>query len=240
MQIPYTGVGYQWLYTGVPDNDVHLSNGQYPDVGTIFINTLNQGIYFLVTAGSGTQVWNFICYYSTAQSLIAAIPQADWNQSNPSASNYIQNKPTVPSGQVQSDWTQASTSAVDYIKNKPAARSQSAAIRSLNTAFQVNATRWATVKYSVDISTTVSLSGSQVGTVILETATNSAFTTGVQTLQQFSNGNSGTLVVGLVLTQLSTACLSGDVPAGNYVRLRTVNVTGTPTYTYQAGQEVLV
>lgn len=121
----------------------------------------------------------------------------------------------------------------------PAVVTQSSASRSLNTAFQVSATRWSTVRYSIDISTTVSLSGSQVGTLVLEMATNSAFTTGVQTIQSFSNGNSGTLVIGLVLTQLSTACVSGDIPPGNYVRLRTVNVTGTPTFTYQAGQEVL-
>jgi hypothetical protein len=92
----------------------------------------------------------------------------------------------------------------------------------------------------VDISTTVSLSGSQVGSVILEMATNVGFTTGVQTIQSFSNGNSGTLVIGLVLTQLNTACLSGDIPPGNYVRLRTVNITGTPTFTYQVGQEVIL
>jgi len=118
-------------------------------------------------------------------------------------------------------------------------RSQSSATRPLNTAFQVSATRWSTVRYSVDISTTVSLGGAQVGTVVLEMATNAAFTTGVQTILPFSNGNSGTLVVGLVLTQLSTACLSADVPPGNYVRLKTMNVTGTPTYTYRSGQEVL-
>ena len=118
-------------------------------------------------------------------------------------------------------------------------RSQSSIARTLNTIFQVSAAQWSTVNYSVDISTTVSLSGSQVGTVILEMATNSSFTTGVQTLRQFSNGNSGTLVIGLVLTQLATACLFGTVPPGNYVRIRTVNMTGTPTFTYQAGQEVL-
>jgi hypothetical protein len=119
-------------------------------------------------------------------------------------------------------------------------RSQSVSTRALNTIFQVNANRWSTVRYSVDISTTVSLTGSQIGQVILETATNAAFTIGVQTLQVFSNGNSGTLVIGLVLTQLCTACLSADIPPGNYVRLRTVNVTGVPTYTYQAGQEVII
>jgi hypothetical protein len=133
------------------------------------------------------------------------------------------------------------TSSTDMsFQNVSSNRSQSSSSRTLNTIFQVSATRWSIVRYSVDISTTVSLTGSQVGQVILEMATNSAFTTGVQTLQEFSNGNSGTLVVGLVLTQLNTACLSGDVPPGNYVRLRTVNVTGTPTFTYQIGQEVLL
>jgi hypothetical protein len=119
-------------------------------------------------------------------------------------------------------------------------RSQSSATRSLNTIFQVSSTRDSEVRYSVDISTTVSLSGGAVGRVVLEMATNAAFTTGVQELQSFGNGNTGTLVVGLVLTQLATACLSGEVPAGNYVRLRTVNTTGTPTFTYISGQEVLL
>lgn len=119
-------------------------------------------------------------------------------------------------------------------------RNQSAATRTLNTIFQVSATRWATVRYSIDISTTVSLSGAQVGTVILEMATNSNFTTGVQSIQEFSNGNTGSLVIGLVLTQLNTACLNADIPAGNYVRIRTVNVTGNPTFTFKCGQETLL
>ena len=33
--------------------------------------------------------------------------------------NDLQDKPTIPSGQIQSDWTQTTTTAVDYIKNKP-------------------------------------------------------------------------------------------------------------------------
>lgn len=152
----------------------------------------------------------------------------------------LSNKPTIPSAQIQSDWTQANTNALDYIKNKPASFSQSAVTRSLNSAFQVSATRLSEVRYSVDISTTVSLTGGAVGRVILEMATNSAFTTGVQELQSFGNGNTGTIVVGLVLTQLATACLSGDVPAGNYVRLRTENVVGNPSYTFRSGQEVLL
>lgn len=243
MQIPYTGVGYQWLYPSAPDNDVHLDNGQYPDINTIFMNSSTQAIYILVTAGAGSQIWKYICYYTDAQSLIAAIPQANWTQSNTGSTDYIKNKPTIPAAQIQSDWNQTSSSALDFIKNKPtlpSALSQSTASRSLNSAFQVNATRWSEVRYSVDISTTVSLTGGAVGRVVLEMATNSGFTTGVQELQSFGNGNTGTLVIGLVLTQLTTACLSGMVPPGNYVRIRTVNTTGTPTFTYISGQEALL
>ena len=45
--------------------------------------------------------------------------QADWNQSDASADDYIKNKPSIPAAQVQSDWNQSDSQAVDYIKNKP-------------------------------------------------------------------------------------------------------------------------
>jgi len=63
--------------------------------------------------------------------------QADWNQTNTSAVDYIKNKPnlatvatsgsyndlqdkpSIPAAQVQSDWNEADSSAADYIKNKP-------------------------------------------------------------------------------------------------------------------------
>lgn len=185
---------------------------------------------------------NIAGYGSTTGKLLTASTQAqsDWTQANSSAVDFIKNKPSIPSGQIQSDWTQTNNASVDFIKNKPASLSQSSASRTLNTIFQVNSTRWTEIRYSVDISTTVSLSGSQIGRVVLEMATNVGFTTGVQELQSFGNGNSGTLVIGLVLTQLCTACLSGKIPPGNYVRLRTVNITGTPTFTYVSGQEVLL
>lgn len=257
METNFISANRLWIYAGPPDTSVHNSFDVYADIGEYFFNSLNNNIYLCIVGGLN-QTWIQIAYYPQVTAAIGNILQADWTQATISAQDYIKNKPslatvatsgsyndltnkpTIPGGQVQSDWTQASTGAVDYIKNKPAARSQSSSSRTLNTIFQVSATRWSLVRYSVDISTTVSLAGSQIGSVILEMATNAAFTTGVQTLQQFSNGNSGTLVVGLVLTQLNTACLSGDIPPGNYVRVRTVNVTGTPTFTYQAGQEVLI
>jgi hypothetical protein len=119
-------------------------------------------------------------------------------------------------------------------------RSQSAATRSLNTAFQVSTTRDSEVRYSVDISCTSTLLGGQAGTVVLEVATNSGFTTGVQTLSQFINSNSVSLAIAITVTQINTACVTGYVPAGYWVRLRTVNTTGTPTFTYTQGQEVLL
>ena len=43
--------------------------------------------------------------------------QADWNQTNTSADDYIKNKPTIPAAQVNSDWN--ASSGVAQILNKP-------------------------------------------------------------------------------------------------------------------------
>ena len=43
--------------------------------------------------------------------------QADWNQNNSEAVDYIKNKPTIAS-QVQSDWNQSDNTSADYIKNR--------------------------------------------------------------------------------------------------------------------------
>lgn len=149
----------------------------------------------------------------------------------------LTDKPSI-TAQVQTDWAQTNSSAVDFIKNKPASPSQSSATRTLNTAFQVSTTRNSQVVYSVSISNTVSLSGGSAGGVVLEIATNSGFTSGVQELSRVSNSNTGTLVIGLVLTDAVSQNLKGYVPAGYYVRLRTFNTVGTPTYGFVSGQEV--
>lgn len=112
--------------------------------------------------------------------------------------------------------------------------------RTVNTAFQISTTQDAEVNYSVDITTSVSLSGGASGTVFLEYADNSAFTTNVKSVSQYTNANTGTLVVGLTLNQIGTAALSGLIPASKYVRLRTNNNTGTPTYGTPVSQEVLL
>lgn len=112
--------------------------------------------------------------------------------------------------------------------------------RSLNTAFQISTTQDAFVSYSVDISCTMSLTSGQTGSVTLQYADDSGFTTNVKTVQSGSNGNTGTLTIGLALTQIGTAQLSGMIPSSKYVKLVTTNVTGTPTFTYKSASEVLL
>lgn len=118
-------------------------------------------------------------------------------------------------------------------------RSQAAAARALNTAFQVSATRDALVNYSVQITVTASIAGGQSGDVLLEMASDSGFTTNVQTLSIAGLGQTYSLAVAIQGVQPQTAAVSGYIPAGYYARLRTVNNTGTPTYALRAGQEVL-
>lgn len=118
-------------------------------------------------------------------------------------------------------------------------RSQAAATRALNTAFQISATRDAWVSYSVQITVTASIAGGQNGDVVLEIASDSGFTANVQTLAISGLGQTYTLAVAIQGVQPQTGVVTGYVPAGYYARLRTVSNTGTPAFTYRAGQEVL-
>lgn len=121
-----------------------------------------------------------------------------------------------------------------------APRVQASASRSLNSAFQVSTSRDALVTYSVQITVTASIAGGQNGDIILEIASDSGFTTNVQTLSISGLGQTYTLAIALQGVQPQTGVLQGYVPAGYYARLRTVNNIGTPSYSYRAGQEVLL
>ena len=109
--------------------------------------------------------------------------------------------------------------------------------RSLNTAFQISTTNNAIVTYTVDITCTLTLSGGQTGTVTLEYADDSGFTTNVKTVCRPSSSNSGALSLGLSLTQVGGGAVSGVIPASKFVRLLT---SGTCTFTLQNAEEVLV
>lgn len=109
--------------------------------------------------------------------------------------------------------------------------------RTIGTAFQVSTISDAEVWYSVRITNVLNLSGGAAGDVVLEIADNVGFTTNVHELGRVGNGNTGTLVVGLALNDAIAVQVSGPVPMGKYVRLRTVNTTGTPTYTFLSSSE---
>lgn len=126
------------------------------------------------------------------------------------------------------------------IPTLPPAASQSAVTRTLNTIFQPSTMRNVVGSYSVQITVTASISGGQDGDVILEIASNVAFTTGVQTVAIAGSSQTFSLAVALQGVQKAALQLIGMIPAGYYARLRTVNNTGAPAFAYRAGQETLM
>lgn len=147
--------------------------------------------------------------------------------------------------QTQGDWTEASTSALDYIKNKPI-RSFANVTPSLvtgtgATGTLVSAVQDAIVNYSMTIITTATIGGGASGTGVLEIApTNSATPSDWVEIARCTNGQAITLALALQSVQTIGCHLGGVVPAGYYRKLRTINNTGTPTYTPNPGQEVLL
>lgn len=174
---------------------------------------------------------------------------SDWNATV--GISTILNKPVLFSG-VYSDLTSKPTFAAvatsgnyNDLTAKPTiptvvTPSQSSATRALNTAFQVSTTRPALVTYTGSITVTASITGGQDGSQILEIASDSGFTANVQTLSSARSSQTYSLAVAIQGVQISNTVLHGWIPAGYYVRLRTVNTTGTPTYSYVSGQEVLM
>lgn len=105
--------------------------------------------------------------------------------------------------------------------------------RTLNTAFQISATRDAWAVYTVDVSVTSLLLSGTSGRVYLEYADNSAMTTNLVTVNSTPNATGGVLNV----TNLGGGNVTGWIPAGKWARIRTVSVTGTPTFTIQPDQQ---
>lgn len=173
-------------------------------------------------------------------------PATHWKMALPNFIDYWEsNNPGMTISNIVSPYIMPTGTTTEYIRGDGTfatfpTRSQASSTRSLNSAFQVSTTRDSFVNYSVDIATSVSISGGEVGTVHLEIADDSGFTTNVQQIGRESSGSTGTFVLGLAIDQTGTASLSGFVPAGKYVRIRTADTTGTPTFTYQVGQEVLM
>lgn len=148
--------------------------------------------------------------------------------------------PTGPAGSTGATGATGATGPQGTAGTNAATPSQASATRTLNSAFQVHATRPAMVFYSVQMTITANISSGQNGDVILEIASDSGFTANVQTVSINGNGQTYSLAIALGSVQPTTMAVSGFVPSGYYARIRTANNTGTPTYSYRAGQEVLL
>lgn len=109
--------------------------------------------------------------------------------------------------------------------------------------FQLSSTRASLVNYSVTVATTVQIGiGTNVsGYVALEIAPTNSSTAG-DWIEIGRTGNSQNIGLALALSsaQSTPQQIGAMVPAGYYTRLRSVDVAGTPTYTYNSGQEVLL
>lgn len=109
------------------------------------------------------------------------------------------------------------------------------------TGTQISSTRDASVSYAVTIATTATIATGASGTVVLEIcSTNSATPANWIEISRITNGQVITLAITLQSVQTTAGILAGIVPAGYYRKLRSINNSGTPTFSSNSGQEVLL
>lgn len=94
------------------------------------------------------------------------------------------------------------------------------------TAYQPSITRPTEVDVNVQIASSLSLSGGQSGTTILEVSPNGS--TGWVTKRTVTNFNTGTLTIGLNTVQTYAAAINYVIPTGYYYRITN---TGASTFT---------
>lgn len=189
----------------------------------------------LVALGSGLSVTSGVLSVSAAGDWSTLAGKPGWTTTFDGSYPSLTGRPSLA--------TVATTGSYDDLVDKPsppAGRVFSYPSRPLNTCFQVSASRDAAVSYAVDVQTSLSLAAGQQGTVYLELFAASGCAGGAQEVNRFTNGQTGALTIGLSLVQNVTGTLAGVVPAGGFVRLRTENNTGSPTFSARAAQEVLL
>lgn len=107
--------------------------------------------------------------------------------------------------------------------------------------WQISASQNSFVTYTVTVtcSVQIGLVTNVEGYVAIErSATNSTTASDWKEVGRVTNGNNIGIALGLSMAQKAGSPLWCGVPAGYWVRLRSVNVAGTPTYSYIGGDEV--
>lgn len=115
---------------------------------------------------------------------------------------------------------------------------------STSTGWQVSGSRNARVVYPVSVATTATLLASATAAVVLEIApTNSTTATDWVEIDRVGNSQNLALLSGIITlnsTQGTSASLRGEIPSGNYIRIRSVIVTGSAVITTGTGIEYTV
>lgn len=107
--------------------------------------------------------------------------------------------------------------------------------------FQISSTKTSFVHYSVKISCAVQIgvATNVEGYIVLEVcATNSSTAGDWIEVGRVTNGQNISLAIALASTQVAGFQLNGVVPIGYYCRMRSVNTSGTPTYSTGSQEEV--
>lgn len=131
----------------------------------------------------------------------------------------------------------AAAAVTRTFSNAPARTIQTVAAQA--NGFRPSTTLDTLVNYSVSVTTTATIGVAASGVVLLEVcATNSATAGDWQEIGRVSVGQTLSVAVALQSLGIGSGQLGGIVPAGYYARLRSSNVSGTPSYAYNSGQEV--
>ncbi|HNA25154.1 MAG TPA: hypothetical protein PLI01_00335 [Nitrospira sp.] len=140
--------------------------------------------------------------------------------------------------------TVATTGDYNDLLNKPstswtfATSSRSLTTGTGATGFQVSATQNVTVSYAVNIATVATLGAPAAGYITMEIApTNSSNAADWYEVGTRCRADNTVGLLAVQSTQGNGCSLSAPIPAGYYVKLRSVTVSGTPTFTFVSGWE---
>lgn len=155
----------------------------------------------------------------------------------------VNGKLTLPMGGTSANWMHGDGS-IGTIASSPAILVTNnvthTIVTSSNSAngFTLSSTRPVFVSYSVGILSSSSLSGGASGYAVIETCSfNSSTGTDWMENARVNNGQNNALIVGLGLSQPGGGNMTTIVPAGYFVRIRSVNTVGTCTFTFTPGVE---
>lgn len=155
--------------------------------------------------------------------------QSDWTQVDNRACDFIRNKPTIPTVPSNIISGQTFTASRSFVTTAAAAN-----------GFQLSATNTSVATYSININTASTIAGASDGYIVAEVApTNSTTAADWKEVGRIRNGQTLGLAIALSVTQDISGELVVIVPAGYYVRLRSVTVAGSPTFTYLNGSEFI-